>query len=163
MLIFGTLQCLGESIERYTENIMVFNISTFCEQYPNLFTLNPLTYYPHLDLSNPIGFDQWYHNFIVSNPDAYRVFIDLMRLIYNGYIVYILIDPNIEVSNIIVDAIRKMVLDRYGASSNIVYCIEDFDNLKEPNFSMQGLSLFDKELEYYIANFGYRNLPSDIE
>jgi hypothetical protein len=56
-----------------------------------------------------------------------------------------------------------MVLDRYGASSNIVYCIEDFDNLKEPNFSMQGLSLFDKELEYYIANFGYRNLPSDIE
>lgn len=156
------MELLYEASNRYPD-ITVLNLSSFCEQFPKIWSLDPLTYYAHVNLSDLFAFEQWYYSFIINNPDSYRTFLDIMRMIYNGQNVYILTDPRIEFSNILVDALSKIIFERYGAPSNIVNDIEDLDNVKDIEFTTAGLVLLDKELESYLNRFGYRYLPSDPE
>ena len=154
MLIFSPFICGNAN------NMVVFNLSSYMEGFYRLKSLNPLNYYP-IGISSNYEFDMWYANFIINNSDTYKEFIDIMRYLYNGVDVCILIDLNLEFSNLLVESLSKFISERYGYISNIIKDPADIDNLREGEFSINGLLLLDQEFDKYICTYGSKSLYSD--
>ena len=113
--------------------------------------------------TNELEFDAWYVKYLTTTPEAFKEFIDLMRIVYNGESVYILCDWNNEISVNMIEALIKFIVDNYGYVSNVVKNYDDMMNLVEGSFSSDGIQLFDSNMETYINLFGINNLPSDSE
>ena len=156
MLVFGPYDCMMFTSETFA----IYNLTSYKEGFPRIDPINPLTYYNN-GISASYEFDMWYANFLINNPDSYRCFLDIMRQLYNGMNVWILIDPRIEFSMVLVESLEKFILERYGYVSNIIRDPEDVFYLKEGTFDPKGFLLIDRELESYLRIFGYRSLPSD--
>lgn len=156
MLIFSPFIC-GDP-----NNSIVLNLSSYKEGFYRLKSLNPLNYYP-IGISSNYEFDLWYANFIINNRDAYKDFIDIMRNLYNGIDVCILVDMNLEFSNLLVESLSKFISERYGYISNIIKDVEDIYYLKEGQFTVSGLLQLDKEFDQYIYTYGSKSLYSTPE
>ena len=166
MIIFGPASSIGNLVQIPKERMLVLNLFSFSEisdMFPRIDNLNPLTYCDHEHvLSSEMHFNQWYANFVLNTPSAYKQLIDIMRQDNNGTVVYICIEPSIEFSNDLTDALRQMIFDRYGVICNMINSMEeDIYNLKESEFTTEGLILLDSELEYYKKIWGYEHLQSD--
>lgn len=156
MLIFSPFIC-GEP-----DNMVIFNFSSYKEGFNRLTGLNPLNYYP-IGISTTYEFDLWYANFIINNSDSYKEFIDIMRYLYNGVDVCILVDLNLEFSNLLIESLSKFISERYGYVSNIIKDIDDVNYLKNGEFTVSGLLLLDKEFDKYIYTYGSNSLYSTPE
>ena len=154
MLIFSPFEC-GD-----IDNNIILNLSSYKEGFYRLNGLNPLNYFK-IGISSTYEFDMWYANFLINSPDAYKELIDIMRYLYNGVSVCILVDYNIEFSNLIIESLSKFILERYGYTSNIIKDIEDMNYLKEGEFETSGILLLDQEFDTYIKKYGSRFLYTD--
>ena len=143
---------------------VILNLSSFIEGYPTISQLNPLTYFPQ-GISYVEDFDEWYMRFILTNKEAYKAFLDIMRPLYNGADVCILINPNNEFSNRLVDSLISFIYKRYEYVSNLLigYDLDDIDTLKEGTFSASGIHLLDEEFKIYANTYGIKNLYTDPE
>lgn len=144
------------------ENTIYLNLSSYIEGLPRLNGLNPLNYY-NIGISATYEFDMWYANFLINNSDTYKELIDIMRELYNGKSICILINYELEFSNLLVESLSKFISERYGYVSNIIKDPEDTLYLKEGQFSTSGLLLLDREFDKYIQTYGSRSLYTDPE
>jgi hypothetical protein len=156
MLIFSPFEC-GD-----INNTIVLNLSSYKEGFYRLKGLNPLNYYS-IGISSNYEFDLWYANFIITNKDAYKEFIDIMRYLYNGVDVCILTDYRLDFSNLLVESLSKFISERYGYISNIIKDIDDINYIKDGEFTISGLLLLDKEFDQYIYTYGSKSLYSTPE
>lgn len=175
MIIFGNLD--GLQILSEHQNLGRWNFNNFlpyfhCFNFNSLFEhwgkkLQYLNPYCNSNIgkvfTNELEFDAWYVKYLTTTPEAFKEFIDLMRIVYNGESVYILCDWNNEISVNMIEALIKFIVDNYGYVSNVVKNYDDMMNLVEGSFSSDGIQLFDSNMETYINMFGINNLPSDSE
>lgn len=169
MLIFGTPDGFTKLTFRMDidEKFYLFNFNELIESVTPLTYLNP--YFNNSinipkAFTNDMTFDQWYINYLTTTPEAFRELIDIMRLIYNGCNVYILCSWNNEVSINLIEALSKFIIDNYGYVCGFVQMEDDLqyiEKFKKSTFSIEGIQLFDRNMETYINLFGHRNLPSD--
>lgn len=171
MIIFGNFDGLQAILQQNswsswykTPPMQLFNFNTLFENAPKLQYLNP---YWNTNsgrvFTNELEFDSWYVNYLTTTPEAFKEFIDLMRIVYNGGSIYILCDWNNEISINMIEALIKFIVDNYGYVSNVVRTYDDIHGLIEGTFSADGIQLFDINMETYINLFGMNNLPSDPE
>lgn len=144
------------------ENTLYLNLSSYIEGLPRLNGLNPLNYY-NIGISTTYEFDMWYANFLINNSESYKELIDIMRELYNGRNVCILVNYTLEFSNLLVESLSKFISERYGYISNIIKDPDDILYLKEGEFDTSGLLLLDREFDKYIQTYGSRSLYTDPE
>ena len=174
MIIFGNLDGIQILSERQNLGYWNFNLPAYFHffNFNSLFEhggkrLQYLNPYWNSNagkiFTNELEFDAWYVKYLTTTPEAFKEFIDLMRIVYNGESVYILCDWNNEISVNMIEALIKFIVDNYGYVSNVVKNYDDMMNLVEGSFSSDGIQLFDSNMETYINLFGINNLPSDWE
>ena len=164
MIVFGNPTLLQSVEDKVGTNFVVFNFNELVENVQSLNYLNPYfgaVYNTNNSVFvNEQAFDQWYINYLTTNSSAFRELIDLLRYPYNCYNVYIFCKWDNEVSINMIEALIKFIVDNYGYSSSIVKTIDDIQNIKSGNFSIEGIQKLDSNLETYMNFFGTRNLPS---
>ena len=163
MLIFGPWELIRSMEERGYRNIKVLNLSSFKEGFPRIDYINPFLVYRVTSVNFGYEFDCWYANYLLNNDNSYRQLLDILREVYNGNIVYIMIDPQFELINELIESLNKFLIERYGLYPNIIRDINDLDTLTETEFTTTGLMLLDREFENYLRRFGFKNLESDPE
>ena len=162
MIIFGSIEALRNSKSRVVINSL-HNFNTLFESIPQLMWLNPYRMNQYNGNTNCYEFDIWYANYIGTNQNAFREFIDIMRDIYNGANVWILCDFSTETGYNVIESLIKYITEQYGYTCNVCITPDDTENLVEGDFSPLGIQAFDSHLESYLQNFGYRGLASDPE
>ena len=106
MIVFGNFDSLQAILQQNswsswykTPPMQLFNFNTLFENAPKLQYLNP---YWNTNsgrvFTNELEFDVWYVNYLTTTPEAFKEFIDIMRIVYNGGSIYILCDWNNEIS-----------------------------------------------------------------
>ena len=144
------------SINMIPPGSIVYNLSSFNEVYYRLDKLNPVYYFQlsTLDMSSS-DFNNWYAQFILSNEDMYKEFIGaIMMNVHMNNDVYILINPQFEASNLIVEALTQLIYTRYGYICNVSYDLyEDFDCLIYGELSVEGVVLLDREIDIYTKKY----------
>lgn len=144
------------SINMIPPGSIVYNLSSFNEVYYRLDKLNPVYYFQlsTLDMSSS-DFNNWYAQFILSNEDMYKEFIGaIMMNVHMNNDVYILINPQFEASNLIVEALTQLIYTRYGYICNVSYDLcEDFDCLIDGELSVEGVVLLDREIDIYTKKY----------
>lgn len=161
MLIFGS-----QTAMRYCQSPIkiekIYNFNTMYEMFPQLIYLNPYRNNQYPGNTNCMEFDAWYVNYISNTPEAFREFINLMRDVYNGKNVWVLVDWY-ETSYNVIETLAKYILEQYGYSCNMFYTPEDTENYEEGYFSPIGIQLFDSHLENYLHTFGDKGLENDTD
>ena len=140
-------------------NVVIYNFSSYKEGFQRLVYLNPILQYNLFQFDSNIiysdEFDKWYFDYIFSNQNVYVEFIGcIMRNVYMGKDVYILIDPNFQMANIIIESLIRLIRLRYGYICNITYDFElDKESLIDSDFSIEGVVLIDDEMEKFSRNY----------
>lgn len=130
MILFGTTEVLQYIDSSYS----ILNLSSFMERYERVCLLPPESLKPYINSEK--DFDLMYANFIL-NDDFY--FMELMKIImrvYEGKNVLLLIHESLE---FVTESLMKFINGRYGLVPLIVTCEEDLEEIKESNFSINGL------------------------
>ena len=127
MLLVGTIQNLYT-----TDKTKILNFCSLNEAYPRLRLLPPFDF--RFTSGNPetmeYEFDMKYAQWLLSAPNA---FIDFMQIIYNmylGYDVFLLIseDNNLEQY---IESLLKFIQQRYGYNGVIIKSMEDLFNAED--------------------------------
>ena len=160
MLVFGSIDAL-RTLD--TNQYYVINFNTMNESISQLMYLNPYRNFQYNGNTNCYEFDMWYVDYIANDPNAYREFINLMRIVYNGYNVWILVDFSVETATNVVETLIKYILEQFGYIANVVHTPEDLCNLVEGSFNPIGIQTFDAMMENYLNYFGSRGLFTDPE
>lgn len=161
MLVFGTLEAL-RSIGK-EKSFFVLNFNTMLENCQPLHYLNPYRFNQYAYNTNCIEFDMWYVDYIGNTPAAFKEFISLMRNVYNGYDVWVLVDFSTETATNVIETLIKYILEQYGYVSNVVHTPDDLCNLVEGEFSPIGIQMLDAHMENYLQYFGPKGLQTDPE
>lgn len=143
------------------DNSYIFNLNSLVECANQLRYLNPYNNNLYQGDINFTDFDMKYMNYIMNTPEAFKEYIDLIRLAYNGINVWILSNFDYENAYNVVECLSKIILEQYGYVCNIVNNIEDIFSVKDGTFSIEGIQLFDSQMEYYIQMYGTNGLISD--
>jgi hypothetical protein len=162
MLTFGTLEALNYNRSGIPIDD-VYNFNTLIEYTNQLYFLNPYRQYGNTINTSSYEFDMWYANYISSDPNAFKEFINIMRNVYNGRNVWILCDFSLENAYNVIETLIKYILEQYDYVVNIAKFPEDTENLIEGSFSPMGIQKFDVHLENYLQYFGLDGLESDKE
>lgn len=162
MIVFGSIEAMRGN--RCTESFTtVLNFNTLLENIPRLNYLNPYFMMTYSTNTNCYEFDMWYMNYIANEPKAFKEFIDFMRLAYNGYNVWVLVDFSTETATNVIETLIKCIVEQYGYICNVARVPEDTENFVEGQFSPMGIQMFDTQMENYIVYFGNRGLITDPE
>jgi hypothetical protein len=162
MLIFGSLDAYRYCRSKVIIDTLI-NFNTMLEQVPQLMYLNPYRSNQYYGNTNCYEFDMWYVNYLASTPEAFREFINLMREVYNGKNVWVLVDFQTETASNVVETLIKYIMETYGYISNVAHTPDDTENFIEGSFSTTGIQMFDAHMENYLQYFGARGLESDKE
>lgn len=155
MIIFGSLEAYRHCVNNELFTIdTVINFNTTLQIQNQMRFLNPYNCGAYQFNANTPEFDQWFVNYVSFDPNAFKEFIDIVRIAYNGQTVWILTDFSTEVGINVMECIIKFILEQYGYESCVVRTIEDIDFVKEGDFSDIGLMNFDAAMENYVKNFG---------
>lgn len=160
MITFGPVELIPYFQD---EDTVILNLASFKEGYYNLVGLNPYNYY---SISSPqnyqdeYNFDMWYKSIIETNPQANREFIDMMRYVYNGKNIYILVDFRFENINNLTESLIKYITEAFGYTCNIVHEVGDILYSKEGSFSPRGVKLMDQLLEFYLRRYDFSRLET---
>jgi len=131
MLVFGDeKECFTQALYG---GFRIFNISNLIEQGIRLNCLIP----PGL-ISEDKDFDMYYANFIMQNDNAFVELMNVMYNLYEGNLVYILIDYS-DYKNLLTESLIKFIQQRYGYNAYIVNTLEDFDHVRASEFSLSGV------------------------
>lgn len=170
MLIFGSLVALQyvNQVPWNTVNVdIVYNFNTLLENVPQLNHLNPYWDNTMVEaikrsmFSLDKSFDMWYVNYLGTFPPAFKQFMDVMKDVYNGKNIWILIDPTSEVAMNIIEILIKYISETYGYTCNVVNTPDDLEYLVDGTFSIKGIQTFDANLETYLNTFGFQMTESD--
>lgn len=142
------------------EDTIIFNFSSFKEGYPVLSNMNSYyKYYPYIP-NNDYNDMSFINYIVIHNIEAYREFIDIMKLLYNGKDVYIMIDTTMESSNDLIDQLISYIYNTFGYVSNKAQTTDDLLYLREGSFTTEGIVKMDTLIDYYVRTFGYRKEES---
>jgi len=161
-IIFGTLGALNCRDSMLSVDY-VFNFNTMVSNVPMLTALNP--FYGsncQINTCDP-SFDAWYSSYLSNDPNAFKEFINLMRLAYNGANVWLLSDFSMEPTENVIESLIGFINNTYGFACNICKEPEDTYINGESEFSPQGIQFFDAHLSNYLQYFGENGLESDTE
>lgn len=170
MLIFGSLPALQyvQQVPWQTVPVdIVYNFNTLIENIPQLTHLNP--YWDNMMIESikrsmfslDKAFDMWYVNYIGTYQPAFKQFMDIMKDVYNGKNIWILVDYSSDVAVNIIEILIKYISETYGYTCNVIVTPDDLENVVEGTFSTQGIQTFDANLETYINTFGFQMTESD--
>ena len=157
MIIFGIPEEFG-ILKPHMD--VVLNFNSLIEGVDRLDALNPYWQINGQIFQNEYQFDIWYVSYLNTSQQAFRQLVDLLRIAYNGYNVYILCDFSNEIGINLIEGLIKYITDTYGYICNIVKSMSDIPNIKEGTFSIEGIERFDDNMETYKAMFGTDHLES---
>ena len=161
-IIFGTQKAFQQK-NPMLDIGMVFNFNSMYTGVPMLSRLNPFCGFTcNLNTSDP-GFDQWYANYLSNDPNAFREFINFVRYAYNGINVWVFVDFSMEAMVNIVESLIFFISNMYGFACDECKEPEDTYFNTTPEFSPEGIQLFDAHMSNYLCCFGDRGLESDPE
>lgn len=158
MIIFTPIkQIPQEYLElKGINRVIQLNLTSYHSDVPTLNLLIPSSDYISEDLLNgdcaTPDFDVAYHSFIINNDAA---FLQLMSII-----IPVFTDPDtlvqilINVSNfrdVITESLCKLIQQRYGYNSYIVYELEDFLYTEESDMTIPGLFSIDSDIQRWYS------------
>lgn len=143
------------------ETTVIISLGSFLEGYLVIPQLDPINYNPPGFAVREEDFDNACFRLWNTIPEGRREIIRIMINLYHGNDVVFLVDERLEYSVNLAETMMKYIQDIYGYRSNVLRTPEDIDTLVEGDFSELGLIKFDMDLEWYRANFGWKDLPND--
>ena len=157
MIVFGTPN-VYQTIQNKFD--VVYNFNSLMEGVTRLDALNPYWTINTRVFTDEYSFDKWFVEYLTTTSEAFKQMIDLLRIVYNGYNVYVMCDFSNEVSVNMIECLIKFITDTYGYACNIAKDVDDIATLREGTFSADGVQLFDENMNTYIKMFGIRGLAS---
>lgn len=163
MLVFGDekntiSQAILDVCTFKNSRFSVFNLSNAIEKGVRLKKLTPPVY-----VEDGLGFDIFYANYIMSNDDVFVEFMNIIYKLYEGDIVYVLIDHS-EYRDILTESLIKFIQQRYGLLIYMVNETEDWVYVKESEFSIQGLFNLDIDKERFtLLVADYEAIQKDLD
>lgn len=130
------------------ENI-VFNLNSLVEGGIRL-RLMPPSEIESISYRDERFFDQVYANYIFSDNDRFSRFMSVILSFYYGNDVYVMVDDSIDVCEIMIESLMKLIQQRYGIVSNYVKEMDDLNYLTEGTFSISGLYNLDIDKNRYM-------------
>ena len=84
----------------------------------------------------------------------------MMRYVYNGKNIYVLVDFRFENINNLTESLIKYITESFGYTCNIVHEVGDILYSKEGSFSPRGVKLMDQLLEFYLRRYDFSRLET---
>lgn len=139
MLIFGDHNCI-----RFNENMVIFNLSSYIEGFERVDIL------PSFQVINSgKDFDYLYAQMITTDNYKFTEFMKIIMSLYMGKDVYVIIQKENELQEIVTESLQKYIQQRYGIISNIIYDVSDWEYVVECDFSITGLYNLDIDKNRY--------------
>lgn len=158
MIVFTSIKNIPDRIleELRIRQVIKYNLSSYYEDIPYLINLLPNTEYIPVEVASgevdSPDFDIDYHNYIFDINKS-QAFISFMQIIIPVYmhpdiLVQILIEES-SYRDVITESLVKLIQQRYGYNSYIIHHVEDFETMREQEFSIPGLFMMDQDLMLY--------------
>lgn len=146
------------------KQVIIYNLSSYYDAPRLNFLLPSPEYIPEDQLTgdcNTPNFDMAYHNFIITNNNAFKQFMELVIPANQSpdILIYIMIKHS-PYCDAISESLMKLIQQRYGYNVYFINEPDDFLYVDEPTFSIPGLFTYDKDLLRYQSlspesmNFG---------
>lgn len=142
----------------YVENPVVFNLSSYYSNFPNLTELSTIiNSIGYANQGIPINefiyspeFDIAYANLIISDNNLFIRLMHIMINVYEGKNVILLVTFD-EYRDAIIEALSKLISVRYGYNNcYIIRAFEDLFGIKDRGFTTPGLYNFDCDKMRYV-------------
>lgn len=154
MIIFTPIkQIPQEYLElKGINRVIQLNLTSYYSDVPTLNLLIPSSEYISEDLLNgdcsTPEFDIAYHNLIFSNDAAFLQLMSIMIPVFTDpdTLVHILINIS-NFRDVITESLCKLIQQRYGYNSYIIYELDDFLYTEESDMSIPGLFAIDSDIQ----------------
>lgn len=139
--------------ESYMKNVvsqgtLIVNLTSYDESIPRLdLLLPPRELGRYLD----DNFDNAYYNYIFSNNEVFYQFFSIIYNLYCGADILITADSS-EWSEMLIEALMKLIQQRYGYNGVCIRSLEDYIHAKNSNvneFTGMGLTNMDMDRARY--------------
>ncbi len=133
------------------KNQVVYNLTSLYSGYPSLSALATNMYtvnnsgMPTNVFIDSVNFDIMYANSIMSNPQMYEAFMNIMVLAYQGINVIILVQRD-NYRDAIMESLIKLIQQRYGYIAWVVEDPDDIECIRESSFSPYGIIALDQDI-----------------
>lgn len=139
--------------------VVTYNLSSY---YSDCHTLNLLVPSPQFisedllngDCTTP-EFDISYHQFILNNDGAFLQLMNIMIPVFTNpdTLVQVLINVS-NFRDVITESLAKLIQQRYGYNSYLIYDLDDFMYVEESTMSVPGLFAMDKDVQRWQLMVG---------
>ena len=134
---------------------VVYNISNL-GMYKDIPKLNilPSHEYVYSWMGNPEAeyqMDQQYANLLMTNNAMFMQFMRIIRDLYYGNNVVLLVYHEIEVFDPLTESLCKFIQQRYGYNYQLINTVYDFNPNDASSFSVGGIQNFDIDNNRYLS------------
>lgn len=152
MLIFGDYKMIP-SIQNKIEDLNILNFTSLKEGIEKVFLIPPF----QLQFFDERTFDINYFNWIFQDDTFFMELMKIMIPLYFGNNVFIAVTNENNMYDYLTESLQKLIQQRYGYISNIIYCEEDLDTLVEGSFHIMGISNLDIDKERFEILYSKMN------
>lgn len=145
MLLYGSSGASRE-IAQIPDSV-IYNFTSLSEQHQNICLMPPNS----LGAVNSQDFSDRYRNWIYNNDMVFANFMTMIVQVQAGTIVYLEIDDEYEWSEILIEDLLTMVLERYGIVALKISSIDDliYCNYENSNVAAQCMLNYDTDYQRY--------------
>ncbi|MGL5330507.1 MAG: hypothetical protein ACRDD7_14645 [Peptostreptococcaceae bacterium] len=148
MLVFANHRCVNQDI---VNNFVTMNLSSLLEGFPTVDILPPFK----LDRYDR-DFDIMYLEYILNDNNKFYEFMKIIMSLYYAVPTLILVG-NDELYETVTESLIKLIQQRYGYLSNLIYNPEDWECVQDSEFSIHGLYNLDIDKERFAVLHAMRN------
>lgn len=128
------------------DNTEIWNFNSLVEDYRFLNLLPP----NNLGAASEYEFDNKYYEYIFTNNDTFVRFMNMIKCLYDGKNVYLIVYGDDYWSDNIVQSLLKLIQQRYGINATLVNTVEDVIYASNSKFDPYfGIANLDQDLDRY--------------
>lgn len=138
--------------QKFCKELRVMNLSSLYSGYIDITGL--LTNMANINITannlpnfvDSVEFDMMYANALYNDVNLFSIFINIMILFYEGYIVCILVQRD-PYRDAIMESIIKLIQQRYGYNCWIIEDEDDLDVIREQQMFPEGIITLDNDID----------------
>ena len=168
MLLVTDINNLSYDLLSYLKDYSVYNISSMIMdpriKKLDLFPFQNMLYDAAMASRNgtEYQFDQLYADMIMKYPDKFVQFMQIVRDLYFGKNVVLLVYREDQVFDPLTESLCKLIQQRYGYNYQLINSSEDFNINDSSGFTVAGIMNFDQDNAKFLEYMKQYN-PKEFE
>lgn len=159
MLIVTSPQNLNDDLLLLLGNYSIYNVSSMMQsqtiQKLDIYPTNIMMYETVIQSKssnnlNEYQLDQVYVAMLMNNDAVFMQFMKIMRDLYFGVNVVLLVYREEQVFDGITESLCKFIQQRYGYNYQLINVVEDLNENDNSNFTVSGIINFDADNSRYL-------------